>query len=147
MLEAAMLILAFIGGIIATIGVIVLVYNLAEASSGSGASTPSYYSRNQSVRLGPASYRNENAPLNLQTQLDVVTPWGRATYKSSGPPDAVLHGNQIVATALSRGWENQSVADAPALYGRYGTPRALPQANRSQSAWSDQPEYFPPSFR
>ena len=35
-----MLILAFIGGIIATIGVIVLVYNLAEASSESGASTP-----------------------------------------------------------------------------------------------------------
>ena len=142
-----MLMLAFVGGIVATIGVIVLVYKLAEASSRSGASTPSYYSRNQSVRLGPASFRNENAPLKLETQLVVVTPWGQASYEGSGPADAVLRGNQMVATALSRGWESQSVTDEYAVYGQYNTPRALPQADRAQAAWFDEPEYYSPSFR
>jgi len=92
-----MLILGFILGIIATVGLIFLIRGQTAASSSSG----THYASSQSVRLGAAaSSHTEWQPVRLHTRLDVETPAGHLTYKSSGPPDAVLYGNEQFLTAL-----------------------------------------------
>src|SRR5690348_13175551 len=107
-----MLILGFILGIIATIGLIYLIHGQTAASSNSGTEAPAYHASRQSVRLGPARSDTQWQPVSLHTRLDLETPDIHLTYKSSGPPDAVLYGNAQFLTALGPSLSSQATAHA-----------------------------------
>jgi hypothetical protein len=134
-----MAMLAFFGGIIvAAIAFGVLLFTLADASSRSGKQAPAYHTSRQSVRLGPAAYHTEYAQVTLHAKLDVQTPYGRASYTSSGPPDAVLYGVGQVATALARSWERQPAYARPVLV-RNNAPRAITRSQPARPITRSQP--------